>query len=108
MEYTRDEQISIANTIIDQLGGNKFKTMTGARGFCALESGLAFKLPGGGGFCKNGINYVKIRLNSLDTYDVEFWTYRKMIGQKIAEHNGIYDDMLQDIFKSETGLNTHL
>jgi len=108
MTYTREEQIEIANTIISQLGGNKFRAMTGAKNFFALDSGLSFTLPGGGGFCKQGINHVKILLNSMDLYDVEFSKVRRGIFQKISEHNGIYDDMLQDIFRAETGLNTSL
>lgn len=82
--------------------------MTGAKNFFAHESGLSFSLPGGGGFCRNGINYVKITLNSMDLYDIEFKRIRGTKVNDIAAHNGIYNDMLQGIFRSETGLNTHL
>ena len=106
MPYTREKRIEIANTIISQLGGNKFKVMTGAKDIFALESGVSFKVPAT--MTKNRINYIRVWLNSMDLYDVEFWSYRGMSGRKVAEHNGIYDDMLQDIFTTETGLNTSL
>ncbi len=108
MERTREEQIAIANEIIRQLGGNKFRAMTGARDFMATENGLGFKLPGGGGFCRSGINFVKIALTSLDLYDMEFKRIRGTNITEISRHDGIYNDMLQEIFTAETGLDTHL
>ena len=105
---SRDEQIQIANTIIMQLGGCRFKAMTGARNFFATETGLTFRIPGGGGFAKNGINHITINLNSLDLYDMEFKRVRGSSVKTVAERNGIYNDMLQSIFTAETGLNTHL
>jgi hypothetical protein len=106
MQRTREEQIDIANTIIDQLGGRKFITMTGAKDIVALESGVSFKLSGT--LSKNNINYVKVWLDSSDTYTLEFWKYRKMRGDKISEHSMIYHDQLPRIFTAETGLDTHL
>ncbi len=108
MEQTRYEQIAVANEIIRQLGGNKFRVMTGAKDIFALENGVSFKLPGGGGFIKHGINYIKVWLDPSDTYTIEFWKYRKLHGQKIAEYRDIYNDQLQDVFTEETGLQTHL
>jgi hypothetical protein len=103
---TREKQIEIANEIIRQLGGKRFIAMTGARDMFALESGLSFKVPGT--MSKNHINYIKVWLDPSDTYTVEFWAYRKMEGKKIAEHDMIYFDMLQDIFTEETGIYTHI
>ncbi len=105
---TRDEQIAVANTIIEQLGGRKFKVMTGARDMFATETGLSFKVPGGGGRTKKGINYIKINLDPTDTYSVEFWKLRMPNAIKISEFSMIYDDQLQDIFTAETGLDCHL
>jgi translation initiation factor IF-1 len=106
MERTREEQIEVANTIIDQLGGRKFITMTGAKDIFALEEGVSFKVPGT--LTKNHINYIKVWLDPSDTYTVEFWKYEKMRGDKISEHSMVYDDQLQSIFTAETGLDTHL
>lgn len=99
---------TVAITILNQLGGNKFRAMTGAKDFYATNNSMGFRLPGGGGFCKNGVNYVKITLNSMDTYDVEFKRIRGHKITDVAEHAGIYNDMLQAIFTKETGLDTHL
>jgi len=100
--------MNIAQTILEQLGNNKFITMTGARQFIALPSGLQFKLPGGGGFCKQGINCVQIILDPSDTYTMKFMKIRSLTVKTLAEHSGIYFDQLQTIFTRETGLDTHL
>ncbi len=109
---TREEQIAIANEIIRQLGGRKFTVMTGARDYMAIDNGLTFGIPGT--MTKNHINKIRIILNPSDTYTVSFWNYRKQKNihtpsmKKIAEHDMVYDDMLQSIFTAETGLYTHL
>jgi len=99
---------TVANTILAQLGGNRFRVMTGAKGFVYSDNTLNFRLPGGGGFCKDGINAVRVTLNSMDLYDV---TYSKVRGSKIvtvAESEGLYADMLRDNFRRVTGLETSL
>ncbi|WP_289394839.1 hypothetical protein [Pantoea stewartii] len=59
----------IAVEILNQLGGNKFIAMTGAKNFVWLENGgLIFKLPSN--FACNGINLVKIE---LDPWDITMW-----------------------------------
>ena len=82
--------------------------MTGAKNIFALDAGLCFRLSGT--MTKNHINYVKVELNSMDTYDVEFWNYRRdRYNQKlISRHEGIYNDMLQSLFKNNTGLEVSL
>lgn len=103
---TRDEQIAVANEIIRQLGGSRFSTMTGAHDIFTHEDGVSFKIPGT--ITKNHINYVRISLDPSDTYTVEFWKYRKLRGEKVAEYAMIYNDGLQQLFTSQTGLSTHL
>ncbi len=61
-----------AKTILAQLGGNKFLAMTGANTLGWSKDGLSFKLPTKSEYTKNGINYIRVRLNSLDLYDVEY------------------------------------
>ena len=95
---------TIAREILKQLGGNKFIVMTGAKQFVSDVNSLRFKIPR----AKNGINYVKIVLNSLDLYDVE---YGKVFGDKytvVNVENSIYDDMLIPSFEKNTGLYTKL
>lgn len=102
----------VAQTILEQLGGRKFIAMTGARNFVGGESSLAFRLPGGGGFCKKGINVVQITLTPDDTYTMTFQRRNHVKGvltwTDIAQHHGVYFDMLQSMFTSETGLATQL
>lgn len=100
------ESKQVAITILQQLGGNKLIAMTGARNFVSSPDSLGFKLPSRS--AKKGINFVKVTLNVMDTYDVEFkkiWNFKIT---DISEHKGIYDDMLQPLFVEETGLNVVL
>jgi hypothetical protein len=98
----------VARTILEQLGGNRFITMTGARNFIGSENSLSFRLPGAGGFCKNGINAVRIELMPSDTYRMSFSRIRGSKLTAVAQHDDIYFDGLQELFTSETGLATSL
>ncbi|EES0484193.1 hypothetical protein ACN662_005697, partial [Escherichia coli] len=64
----------VATEILNQLGGNRFIAMTGAKNFAYFdedgECGLSFRLPSK--FAMNGINLVKIKLTFSDTYQVTF------------------------------------
>lgn len=106
----RDTKMQIANTILRQLGGNRFITMTGARDFLAIDSGLQFKLPSD--FAKDGINCVRVELNDSDTYTMTFGQVRRRSGAlDYKEHSReslVYADQLQSTFTSVTGLDTHL
>jgi len=113
------EANAIAKTIIQQLGGSKFTTMTGAKNFVSLSDGnggVQFTLPTG--FSQKdgkstGINKVIIRLNASDTYDVEFGAARMSRAKGptykvIAKADDIYADSLQEVFTRYTGLDTSL
>lgn len=108
MEISRSSEI--AQTILEQLGGGRLKLMTGARHFIAQQSdekhegGVAFRLPGGGGFCKDGINYVQIDLTYSDVYTVTFSRIRAGKVTVVSKHEEIYCDMLMDVFENATGL----
>ena len=108
MERTREEKMAIAETILAQLGGQKFKVMTGAKEIFAVENGLSLRLPASGEWRRRGINYIRITLEPTDTYKMEFKRIRGHKVTDIAEHSMIYDHMLQSIFTAETGLDTHL
>lgn len=60
---------SVAQTILQQLGGNQFVAMTGAKNLVATDNGLRLD------FGKNAsqANQLKITLRGDDTYDMEFW-----------------------------------
>jgi len=103
---------SVPQTILQQLGGSRFRTMTGAHSFTADGNSLIFKLPRTSN--KKRIAGVKITLTPQDEYDMEFFAFRGSLSkgnyrcETVAKHDGIYCDMLQDIFTQETGLDTHL
>ena len=99
---TKEEQITIATEILNQLGGKRFTFMTGAKNFGTLtnKAGIGFKVMGG--------QYIRIVLNSMDTYDIERFKMRKMEKIKVRTEEGIYCDMLCDSFTRLTGLNTSL
>ena len=82
--------------------------MTGAKGFVYSDDTLSFRLPGGSGFCKDGINAVRVTLNGLDLYDVKYWRVRGTKLNIIAESSGLYADMLTDDFTEITGLAVSL
>lgn len=90
--------------LLQQLGGNKFIAMTGAKNFVKDTNSLSFRITN----AKYGINYVKITLNSMDTYDMEFGRIDKSEYRVISYIEGIYNDNLQETFTENTGLDTHL
>ena len=108
LDAALEQQKSVSEIILEQLGGGKFAVMTGAKTFQNTGNGLSFRLPGSGGFTKDGINYVKITLNSMDTYDMEFGRIRGHNYNIITTKNDIYNDILQDVFRDVTGLSTSL
>ena len=96
-----------AHTILEQLGGNMFVAMTGAKNLLNHGNALSFKLPAN--FAAKKINSVKITLDEgRDLYNVEF---NRIWGTKlssVSKFDGVYFDDLQRIFTDETGLDTRL
>ena len=102
--------MSVATNILDQLGGRRFTMMTGVTNLVASDDALVMKLKTRG-MCrsKNGASHMSVTLNAMDTYDVKFVKYNRAWDQiVVSEHDGIYCDMLSDIFETETGLYTKL
>lgn len=96
-----------ANIILNQLGGNKFIAMTGAKDLVNLSGkGLQFKLPAR--FAKDGINCVRITLNDSDRYDIEYGKVRGLDYKVLNESSDIYADALRANFKEVTGLDTSI
>ena len=97
--------MTVAKTILEQLGGNKFRMMTGAKNFMGFTEGLVMKIDRN----SSNSNYLKITLNSMDTYDMEFAKVTRMGEKKsVTEYNNIYNDMLTDQFTAHTGMYTSL
>ena len=112
------ENQQIANTILSQLGGNRFALMTGAKNFMFGPKGdLSFSIPK-----TNKINKVKITLDKgTDTYTIEFINtltvnqIAKRIQNKqenlfdvVARVDNVYCESLQETFTRHTGLYTKL
>lgn len=102
------QELAPADIIAQQLGGQrKLKLMVGAKDFFSDDNGntLVFN------FKSSKANYVRITLNSMDTYDVKFQKIGRLNKKTfevpvkdVAEYNGIYHDQLMDIFEEVTGL----
>lgn len=95
----------VATTILQQLGGNRFAAMTGAKGFIGSDDALMFKLPGTKTY-GNGITAVRVVLTAADDYSVTFYQGRKFAVS--ATREGVYADSLRAVFEIETGLRTSL
>jgi hypothetical protein len=94
--------MTVANTILEQLGGGKFRVMTGAKNFTGDDNSLTFHLPSN--FATKGINIVKVILDATDTYTVEFSKLRAMKLTAIASRDDVYCFDLQRVFTEVTGL----
>ena len=109
-------KMTVANTILEQLGGNKFIAMTGAKNFLSDGNTLRMTLPKN----RSKANRLYITLDTTDTYTMYFfkftagrlnkktfaWTPDKQ--EDIKKVSGVYADMLQDIFTATTEMATHL
>tara|TARA_Y100000593_G_scaffold91038_1_gene178841 strand:+ start:1033 stop:1368 length:336 start_codon:yes stop_codon:yes gene_type:complete len=94
----------VAKTILQQLGGNRFIAMTGAKNFGSSSKSLQFKI----GRNSKSISHVIITLKSSDLYDVEFIRMRGTSRKVVKKVKGVYADMLGKIFKKYTGMNVRL
>ena len=106
----------VAKEILRQLGGSKFTVMTGSSKFLfadITETNKNYWLRMNLASNKAKVNRLKIILNGDDTYTMKFYrqTIRNHTDVVITnEHtyDGVYCDMLQDVFTDVTGLYTHL
>ena len=95
----------VANTIYRQLGGNRFRVMTGAKMMVSTENGIRMRI----GRNKTNANFMEVSLNGLDLYDVTFAKLPKMGEMKsVKTYDNVYSDMLVSIFESHTGMYTTL
>jgi hypothetical protein len=100
--------MTVPRTILEQLGGRMFTTMTGARNLVGAEDSLAIGLPVR--FAKDGINKVRITLTAADDYTVEFFRFRPRRGDlmPVSRADGVYCDQLVAVFREHTGLEVSL
>jgi len=95
---------TIAKTILEQLGGKRFRVMTGTHGLMAHPNALSMRLRRN----QAGAMYLKITLDPSDTYTMEVTRSRGTELIPVETVDGIYFDQLQEIFTRVTGLVTTL
>jgi len=102
-----DRAQAVSQTILKQLGGQRFVTMTGANSFTYAANGaLTFRIPRRPG-PQGRIRKVKIILNDNDLYVMEFYKVEKDYSVSLVERvEDIYADQLETIFTKHTGLHT--
>jgi hypothetical protein len=91
--------------ILNQLGGNRFIMMTGAKHFGVGKEGLSFKI----GRNSKQVNHIKIDYDrGRDLYNIKFdWVTKRGIKNK-KTLKGVYADQLQKVFTMHTGMYTSL
>ena len=96
---------AVANEIYRQLGGNRFRVMTGAKNMVSTENGIRMRI----GRNKTNANYMEVVLNSMDLYNITFAKVTKMREMKsVRTYDNVYNDMLVSLFESHTGMYTTL
>lgn len=94
----------IAETIFNQIGGNFFCVMTGAKNFVYSHNSLQFSFP----LSMNKNKCVIIYNEGRDTYTVQFWRVKKYDWVLRSDTCDVYASDLQRLFESETGLYTKI
>jgi hypothetical protein len=97
--------MTIATTILEHLGGNRFIAMTGAKHLVDHGNALSFKFPKPKG---QKVNYLKIELETFDTYSLTFGYLRGLSATLETPKTVVYAAQLQALFTERTGLDTHL
>ena len=98
---------SVADTILEQLGGHGFCAMVGAKQFVTSQNSLAF----GFGRNRSRSGRVDIRLDAgTDTYTVLFYHLHRRTRRLVVDESFdmVYADNLVRLFESFTGMATHL
>ncbi len=95
--------MTVADTILSQLGGSKFAAMTGARAFVGSSNSLQFSIPR-----NRAIDKVFIELTELDLYNVTFFSIRGASVKAIRMVGSVDATQLREVFTMTTGLETNL
>lgn len=97
--------MSISETILEQLGGQKFVAMTGCKNLRTNGNDLIINLPKN----KSKANLLKIKLVN-DLYNMEFLNFNKKTCniKTIENYNCVYAEQLKGLFESVTGFYTSL
>ena len=107
--------MSVPSIILEQLGGQKFIAMTGCKNFVGDRNKLRMTIP------KNMSKANRLDITLVnDLYNMRFYKYTaprlnkktfEYVDEKIVEvelFEGVYADMLQELFTQVTGMYTRL
>jgi hypothetical protein len=99
--------MNVATTILQQLGGNRFIAMTGAKNLLNGGNYLQFDIGRG---AINKANKCRVTLDANDLYTLTFykWNRKALNMDEVGKVEGVYFDDLQRIFTSETGMDTRI
>lgn len=93
-------QNQVAQTILAQLGGDRFSFMVGAKSIVGHKTGLSFKL----GRNALNANCCEIHLNGDDTYTLALGRVSVKGLKALYKQEGLYAEMLAADFSEATGL----
>ena len=102
-QTARGKKMSVAQTILAQLGGNKFIAMTGAKNLASGSDSLQFKFSG-----SKAANSLQVVMGENDTYTMKFFKIRGFNFVEVATINDVYAESLKSSFESFTGLATSI
>ena len=104
-EMEKEQRKEIAQTIINQLGGRRFMLMTGVKQFIMEECGVSFKIGRNG----SKSNHVVVEYDyGRDLYNLVFGKIYNGTYKELERTDGIYFDMLEELFENYTGLYLRL
>jgi hypothetical protein len=90
----------IGKTIIDQMGGMRAMRMIGAKQIIWLPKGVRVMWPNKQ---RSKGNCFEVTLNSMDTYDLEFFNVSIKAKKSVKKFRGVYFDQLGELFEKQTG-----
>lgn len=95
---------SVSNTIMSQLGGNRFCIMVGVKYPTYSSRTLSFQI----GANSKKVTGVHIELDNNDTYTMTFFRIRNLRVEECAKVEGVYAENLREVFTRHTGIETSL
>jgi hypothetical protein len=86
----------VGTAILQQLGGLRFQTLTGARDFVSQNDGLSFRVPR----ASTGIAHIRVIVAPDDTYSV---TFLDKHASEVARIDGLDADELRATMAQHIG-----
>lgn len=98
---------TVAQTILSQLGGNRFVAMTGAKNLTSSANALTMKI--NGRYFGKKVSHIRVTLDAVDLYTIEALdcpgTKPIMTRNTVS---GVGAEDLAPVFTTLTGLHTRL